>query len=113
MLYFDTGASMYQLLTDKKTCEALAAPNSSFTQSKVWSWDKYLTANSIATNDSIIISGINMPIHYATYMDGVNAAQAEQMRRMGIGGMTGNKLFLNYRLVLDTRNKKMGLVQPK
>lgn len=113
MLYFDTGSSMYQLLTDKKTCEAMAAPGSLFIQSKVWSWDKYLTANSIATNDSITISGVIIPVHYATYIDGVDAAQAGQMSRMGIGGMTGNKLFLNYQLVLDTRNKKMGLLRSK
>jgi hypothetical protein len=31
------------------------------------------------------------------------------MLRMGIGGMTGNKLFLHYILVLDTKNKKFGL----
>jgi hypothetical protein len=35
------------------------------------------------------------------------------MMQMGIGGMTGNKLFLNYTLVLDTKNKKFGLMASK
>jgi hypothetical protein len=35
------------------------------------------------------------------------------MLKLGIGGMTGNKLFLNYILIIDTRNKKFGLVAQK
>jgi hypothetical protein len=33
----------------------------------------------------------------------------EQMKKIGIGGMTGNKLFLNHQLLLDTKNKKFGV----
>ncbi len=110
LLYFDTGSSMYELLVDKKTCEEFAAPGSAFVQSKSRSWDKYLTANTIASNAGISINGISIPIHYVTYIEGVSTAKAEQMRKMGIGGMTGNKLFLNYKLVLDTKHKKFGLI---
>jgi hypothetical protein len=109
MLYFDTGSSMYELLTDKKTCEALAMPGAGFIQSKVTSWDKFLTANSIASNSQIEISGINIPIHHATYIEGVSSSQIEKMMKMGIGGMTGNKIFLDYILVLDTKNKKFAV----
>jgi hypothetical protein len=35
------------------------------------------------------------------------------MKRMGIDGMTGNKSFLNSVLVLDTRNKKFGVLHIK
>lgn len=110
LLYFDTGSSMYELLVDKKTCEELAAPGSAFVQSKSRSWDKYLTANTIASHGGITINGITIPLHYVTYIEGVSTAKAEQMRKMGIGGMTGNKLFLNYKLVLDTKHKKFGLI---
>ena len=30
---------------------------------------------------------------------------------MGIGGLTGNKLFLTYMLIFDTQNKKFGLIK--
>ncbi|MFT3979500.1 MAG: hypothetical protein QM687_03455 [Ferruginibacter sp.] len=111
MLYFDTGSSMYELLTDKKSCEALAIPGSAFVQSSMWSWNKYLTANSIPSNGTIEINGARIPVHYATYIEGVNSAQVEQMMKMGIGGMTGNKIFLEYQLVLDTKNKQFGLIR--
>lgn len=111
MLYFDTGSSMYELLTNKKTAQSLAIDNSEPIQTKVKSWDKYLTANTVFTNDSIEISGIEIPIRKATFIDGISNSQVEQMMKMGIGGMTGNKLFLEYILILDTKNKKFGLVR--
>lgn len=111
MLYFDTGSSMYELLTDQKTSESLAIPNGEVIRSKVWSWDKYLTANSLASNDSVEVAGNKIPLHYSTYIEGVSTAQVQQMMKMGIGGMTGNKLFLRYQLVLDTKNKKFGLIR--
>jgi hypothetical protein len=110
LLYFDTGSSMYELLTDKKTCEDLAAPGSKFARGKAGSWGKELIANSIASGDSIAVGGTVIPLQYATYIEGVDSARVAQMMKMGIGGMTGNKLFLKYKLVLDTKNKKMGLV---
>jgi hypothetical protein len=110
MLYFDTGSSMYELLTDKKTCESLAIPNTSLLQSNVQSWGKILTANSLATNESVEISEQKIPIRYATYVEGVSNSQIQQMMKMGIGGMTGNKLFLNVKLILDTKNKKFGVI---
>jgi len=113
ILYFDTGSSMYELLTDKKTVQSLAVTDSQVIQSKVKSWDKYLTANTIATNDSIEINGSKMPIRKATFIDGISNSQVEQMMKMGIGGMTGNKLFLGYKLVLDTKNKKFGIISSR
>jgi hypothetical protein len=44
-------------------------------------------------------------------MEGVSDSQVAQMMKMGIGGMTGNALFLDYILVIDTVNKKFGLVR--
>lgn len=113
ILYFDTGSSMYELLTDKKTAESIAVADSVILQSKVKSWDKYLTANTVYTNDSLEIGSIIMPIRKATFIDGISDSQVEQMMKMGIGGMTGNKLFLAYKLVLDTRNKKFGLISSR
>jgi hypothetical protein len=110
LLYFDTGSSMFELLTDKKTCEAMALPGSKVIQRNIKSWDKYVTANSIASNSTIEINSIKIPIHFTTYIEGVNNNQAAQMMKMGIGGMTGNKIFLHSKLLLDTKNKKMGLI---
>jgi hypothetical protein len=113
ILYFDTGSSMYELLTDKRTAEALAVAGGEVVQSKVKSWDKYLIANTVLTNDSIEIANKNIAIRKATFIDGVSNSQVEQMMKMGIGGMLGNKLFLDYKLVIDTKAKKFGLIFSK
>ena len=111
LLYFDTGSSLYELLTDQQTAELLAIPGSPVAKSQVKSWDKYLTANSINTADSISLGGCQLPIRRATYMEGVNQSQVNQMMKMGIGGMTGNTLFLGHQLILDTRNKKFAIIR--
>ncbi|HRN54975.1 MAG TPA: hypothetical protein PLL71_00910 [Agriterribacter sp.] len=112
MLFFDTGSSMFELLTDKETCRQLAAPNAKLIQYTVKSWNKLLTANTLASNDSIEIANTFIPIRSATYIEGASDSQVEQMLKMGIGGMMGNKIFLNYILVLDTKNHKFGLTIP-
>ena len=113
VLYFDTGSSMYELLTDRKTAQSLAVAGGAIEQSKVKSWDKYLVVNTLVTNDSIEIGNNTIAIRKAAFIDGVNNSQVEQMMKMGIGGMTGNKLFLDYKMVLDTKNKKFGLIRSK
>jgi hypothetical protein len=112
MLYFDTGSSAFELLTSKETAVALAAPGAIATQYPVRSWNKTLIANTLATNDSISIAAQQIPLVATTYMENVSETMISQMLKMGIGGMTGNKLFLNYILVLDTKNKKFGLRKP-
>ena len=111
MLYFDTGSSMYPLLTDKKTAEALALPNATLLQSKVRSWDTFRIANSLATSVSLEIAHVQVPVRFSTYIEGVSDSQVTQMMKMGIDGMTGNALFLDYILVIDTLKKKFGLAR--
>lgn len=113
MLYFDTGSSAFELLTSKETSLALAAPGAVATQYPVRSWDRTLIANTLATNDSISIAQQKIPLVATTYMENVSEGMINQMLKMGIGGMTGNKLFLDYILVLDTKNKKFGLISSK
>lgn len=109
ILYFDTGSSAFELLTDKATCHQLASGSSEPVQYPVQSWGKTLTANTITTSDSIMVGRLTIPVRHATWMEGVSDAQVSQMMKMGIGGMTGNKLFLSYVLVLDTKSRKFGL----
>ncbi len=109
MLYFDTGSSAYELLTNKETVTTLAEPNPVRVQYQVKSWDRILTAYTFSTRDSVEIAFTKMPLNKATYIEGASNSQIEQMMKMGMGGMTGNKLFLRYILVLDTKNKKFGL----
>lgn len=109
MLYFDTGSSAFELLTDKATCFQLGTDTLHPVQYTVQSWNTTLTANTLATDDSITLAGVPIPLRHITWMEGVHKTQVAQMMKMGIGGMTGNKLFINARLLLDTRNKLFGI----
>lgn len=109
MLYFDTGSSAFELLTSKETATALAAPGAETTTYPVQSWNNTLIANTVPTNDSIRVGEQTIPLVASTYVENVSQTMIDQMLKMGIGGMTGNKLFLDYTLILDTRNKKFGL----
>ncbi|WP_276481868.1 hypothetical protein [Paraflavitalea pollutisoli] len=105
ILYFDSGSSAFPLLIDKATCHQLAIDSTRQTSYPVQSWGRTLTAHTFDTRDSISLAGLRLPIRQVTWIEGANAGQAQQMMRMGIGGMTGNKLLLHHRLVLDTRAK--------
>lgn len=109
VLYFDTGSSAFELLTDKATCHRLAGDTALSVQYPVQSWGKTLTAHTIVTTDSITLAGHTIALRHATWIEGVSDTQVNQMMKMGIGGMTGNQLFLSGILVLDTRAKQFRL----
>ncbi len=110
ILYFDTGSSAFELLTNERTAHALAMPNAVEKRYPVESWGKTLTAVSIPTADSITIAGHQLPLKKATYIEGVSDSQVNQMMKLGIGGMTGNKLFIHSKLFLDLKSKKFALI---
>ncbi|WP_316819228.1 hypothetical protein, partial [Pedobacter nyackensis] len=112
ILYFDTGASMFELLTNKETCNQLAKPNAELIQYTVKSWDKFMTANTLASNGTVELANTTIPLRFTTFMEGISDTQIEHMSKMGISGMVGNKLFLNHILVIDTKNQKFGLTTP-
>lgn len=110
LLYFDTGSSAYELLTDETTCRALAMPGTAPLEYPVNSWGRTLTAHMFTTKDSITVASQTMPVHHVTYITGASNAEVQQMMKMGIGGVTGNRLFLNSIVILDTRQKRFGII---
>ncbi len=110
MLYFDTGSSAFALLTSKETALSMAVAGAVASRYPVKSWGRTLYANSLVTADSVEMSQLKIPLHTVTYMEGASEEQVNRMLKLGIGGMTGNKLFLHSGLVLDTKNKKFMLM---
>ncbi|RYY96297.1 MAG: hypothetical protein EOO11_13805 [Chitinophagaceae bacterium] len=110
MLFFDTGSSAFPLLTDSTQAAAMAVPGAKTVSYPVRSWSRTLTAHRTASADSIGVAGQRLALGTVTWMGGVPAAQAEGMRRMGIGGMTGNALFAGSVLLLDLKEKKFAVL---
>lgn len=112
ILFFDTGSSAFELLTSKATGNQLAIPNTATESYPVKSWGRTLTANTRLSGDSLTMASKKLPIKRVTDIEGASDSQVQQMLKLGIGGMIGNKLFLNSVLIIDTKNKKFGITQP-
>jgi hypothetical protein len=112
ILFFDTGSSAFELLTSKTTSDQLAIQDAVTASYPVKSWGRILTANTRLSADSLTIASQKLPIKKVTYIEGASDSQVQQMLKLGIGGMIGNKLFLNSILIIDTKNKKFGISQP-
>lgn len=108
-LYFDTGSSAFELLVDKEMAMSLATPGAAVSTFNVESWDKELKATSVQTTDSVMIASEKFPLRRVAFIEGVNNKKANAMKNMGIGGMTGNSLFLDVELVIDTKDNRFGI----
>jgi hypothetical protein len=92
------------------TANKLAIPNTTTESYPVKSWGRTLTANTVATVDSLEMALLKLPIKKVTYIEGASDSQVQQMLKLGIDGMIGNKLFLNNILIIGTKTKKFGII---
>jgi hypothetical protein len=111
LLYFDSGSSSFELITNKEICEQLRQPLSQPQIYNIQSWYGMMKAYTYPTNEEIIIGGKTLPIGRVTVMNGANKEMAAQLKQTGISGMIGNKFFLNYQLWLNTQNLKFALTK--
>lgn len=108
-VFFDTGSSAFELLTNESKWHRLAHKDKPFQKYAVNSWGNKLTAFTAPTEHAITIASIAYPLQNVTRIEGTGFIQNVFMRLSGMGGMIGNKLFLNSVLVIDTQHQKFGL----
>lgn len=111
LLYFDTGSSMVELIVDKEFARLLAKDNAEPLSYAINSWGKVLQTFIFESDREVHIGGLSIPIHYCKYIEGASDSQVSSMLKMGIGGMVGNKLFIGYKLILDTRKQRFSIVR--
>ncbi|WP_210490165.1 hypothetical protein [Rufibacter aurantiacus] len=109
-LLFDSGSSTYELLTDKATFESFAQPGQTQDAAQVNSWGKTLTAYTTTTNATVAFGPVQLPLRKATYLEGMSFMNTILMRFSGMGGMTGNKLFLGHTLLLDLKQMRFAVL---
>lgn len=112
MVFFDTGTSAFEWITDEATANRIAIPGRPVHRAVVPSWNKSLEAVSAPTDTRVQIGDVQIPLRFVTCFEGVAPQQVADMRQLGIGGMVGNKLFLSHVLILDTRHHRFALVKP-
>lgn len=108
-LMFDTGSSAYSLLTSQSNWKSLARPGAVATKSGVNSWGDTLYVHKIATDASIQIGMTQFKLDEVAYVEGTSQTQELLMRFSGMGGMTGNRLFLNKTVIVDTHQQRFGI----
>jgi hypothetical protein len=110
-LLFDSGTSAFELLTNEKQWSSLAKAGASVKSFGVNSWGKTLTVYSVPTDHFIKFGTLALPIKNVHRIEGTSFIQNMLMRFSGMGGMIGNKIFIDRIIILDTRQLRFGLLR--
>lgn len=105
-LLYDSGTSGYELITNEEHWRKIRIPNRSIKKEKGNSWGNSLTVISAPATQKIKIGNFQRQLSEVTYITGTSQIQNFLMKRSGMQGMIGNKLFLNHKLTLDCKNEK-------
>lgn len=107
-LWYDSGSSAFELIVAESTFEDLATPGSERTTFEGNSWGDGVVIHNAPSSGRFEFGDIEVPLTYVTFIEWPNKLQAFMLKASNIGGdlggMTGNKLFLDKVLILDTPN---------
>lgn len=109
-LYYDSGSSAFELITDKNQWENLALSEAVEQTYQANSWGNPLEVHSIASDAIIKFGKKEISLTEVTYIEGTSVVQNLLMYFSGMGGMIGNKLFMDKILVLDAMNQKFAVM---
>ena len=108
-LLYDSGTSGYELITTKEIWQQYRLRNSAVKTEKGNSWGNTLHVYSASAKKKIQFDKLTLNLSEVTYIEGTSDLQKFLMKRSGMQGMIGNKLFLNHKLILDCKNEKFRL----
>jgi hypothetical protein len=108
-LLYDSGTSGYELITTKEIWQQYRNKNSAVKTEKGNSWGNALSVYSASAKKKIRFQKTTITLSEVTYIEGTSSLQQFLMKRSGMQGMMGNKLFLSHKLILDCRNEKFKL----
>lgn len=105
-LLYDSGTSSYEFITDETTWKKFKVSNGKIRTEKGNSWGKELKVISAPANEKIKIGNSDLRLKEVTHIKGVSKIQTALMRSSGMDGMTGNRLFLKRKVILDCKREK-------
>lgn len=105
-LLYDSGTSGYELITDHKNWGKYRNKAGRVKKEKGNSWGNTITAISAPADQKIKFGNKELKLSEVTYVEGTSKMQNLLMAASGMQGMIGNKIFLNYKLTLDCKNRK-------
>lgn len=108
-LLYDSGTSGYELITTKEIWQQYRIKNSAVRIEKGNSWGNTLSVYSASAKKKIQFGKVILDLFEVTHIEGTSDLQKFLMKRSGMQGMIGNKLFLDHKLILDCKNEKFKL----
>lgn len=113
-LWFDSGSSPFELIVEEDTFLELAKPGAERESFFTNSWGSKIPGYNIESDGMFEFGSTTVPLTYVTYFEWPNKLLVWTMKASNIGGdlggQTGNKLFLNKTLVLDTPNLRYAVL---
>lgn len=105
---FDTGSSLFELWTTKKLWKKWMDVESDIKEFPISSWGEINTASRAKLKAHTAYS-LCPEIQLEAVWFNSSKKFAKNFKRMGVSGIIGNKPFLKHSVLLDLKNKKMGL----
>ena len=108
-LFYDTGSSMFSLLTSEKKLASLKSTKKTDTLCCVRSWGKDYE---IYRKQIDVPIKIGNSVHKGEYVYGYFKLKSiDYVPNWFLFGMTGNRLFENQKIVIDNKNNKFGIAK--
>lgn len=109
--FFDTGSSMFPILTSVEKLKEMKSESSIDTLCCVRNWNNLLPVYRRKINSKIDFNGV---VSENDYVYGINMSMMNILNYLPesfMFGMTGNKLFDNRIIIVDNKNNKFGIAQ--
>ncbi|MEO1437391.1 MAG: hypothetical protein AAFV80_17745, partial [Bacteroidota bacterium] len=107
---YDSGSSTFELITSEQLFHQYAIPGAAVDTFKINTWGTKINGYQTLSTLQMEFAQTGIKAERTTYLDWPNKVQALLMRFSGMGGMIGNKIFVNHTLVLDGTNSTFGLM---
>jgi len=109
-LLFDTGSSLFALITNEKSANEISGENTAISDSlKIQAWGKLSYIYGKKVNEDVRMGNAIMPPTLVYYE---KKAWDYFFISHHIWGITGNTYFLNNIIILDFKNQKFGVSNP-
>ncbi|MEN2284472.1 hypothetical protein AAGF08_20170 [Algoriphagus sp. SE2] len=114
-LWYDSGSSAFEFIVEEKVFNAMAKPGAKRETYTGYSWGKPVPIHNIESEGMFEFGKTQVPLNYVSYFEWPNKIQAFILKAANIGrdlgGMTGNKLFLDKTLILDAPNLRYKVIE--
>jgi hypothetical protein len=110
-LLYHTGPGEYDLLTNYKNWDKLVSRDENIKDGRITLWNNQVRASIASVQFPVEVGGIQIPVNTLAYVEGIPFMQRMILRLSGVTAITGNQLFFDKILLLDTTQERFAIVR--